>query len=87
MLKIVTICILGWLVNCLGKFGDLGNVTDHIYIYIFNRLLIVHGSWVKAHGPGLKARGSRLMARGQEKLGARARAWGTQRKILLGHEP
>ena len=38
-------------------------------------------------GSCLKARGLRLMAHGQEKIGARARAWGTQRQIFLGHEP
>ena len=36
--------------------------------------------WLMVHG-------SRLVAYSQEKIGAGARAWGTQRQIFLDHEP
>ena len=45
---------------------------------------MAHGSWLKAHGSCLKAW---LKAHGRNEIGARARAWGTQRQLLLGHEP
>ena len=40
-----------------------------------------------APGPWIMLQGSWLKAHGQEKTGARARAWGTQRHIFVGHEP
>ena len=48
---------------------------------------MVDGSWLKARGSCIKARGSRLMAHGQGKFGAKARAWGAERQIVLGDEP
>ena len=43
---------------------------------------MAHGSRLLAH-----ASGSWLKAHGQEQFGARARDWGTQRQIFLGHGP
>ena len=45
------------------------------------------GQCFMAHGSRFMAHGSWLKAHGQNKFGARARAWVTQRHIFLGHEP
>ena len=58
--------------------GETVQIWNFEILKLSNRLLMVHGSC-------LKARGATIIPLGPEKNGARA--WGTQRQFCLGHEP
>ena len=63
--------------NTCSSLGTCLETSEHVELQnvnIFNRLLLMNGSWLKAHGSCLKARGSALMAHGRENFGAGA--WG-----------
>ena len=62
----------------------LDNTSYHSLI---NRLLMVHGSWLKVQGSCLKARGSRLLAK--RNLARGPGSWGPRAKFILAmsHEP
>ena len=84
--RFLLLIIFGSESGCLGLKNQAFGIGSIPKIN-FRRSWISHDSRVYFSGSGLKARGSRLLAHGQEKMGARAQAWRTQRQVFLGYEP